>query len=85
MGSSVAHYAALVVAERPIEQHKEYLEKLEEEEEDEELLRAVRVDSGASAAIAELMTEDDLAAEAEYHRQIRSRWSAWQLRDFFPT
>ena len=43
MGSKVAHYAALVVAENPVEVHKEYLEQLEEEEEEDELLQAVRV------------------------------------------
>ena len=59
MGSFAAHYASLVVAEKPLEQQREYMEQLEEEKEEAELLEEILVDSSA------LPEEEKLVLEAE--------------------
>lgn len=70
MGSKVAHYAALVVAENPVEVHKEYLEQLEEED---ELLQAVRVDLAVGLAREGPLTREEEELEEELRLQIVGR------------
>ena len=48
-----------MVAENPLEQHREYMEQLEEEREEEELLEEILVDSST------LPPEEKLAVETE--------------------
>lgn len=69
MGSKVAHYASLVVAQNPVEQHKEYLERLEEKREEDELLERVVAESSACAE--SISSQEHLAAE--YQSIIRDR------------
>lgn len=63
MGSEVAHYAALVVAENPVELHKDYMEQLEEEENEEDDLEALETGRLQSNAVTSDI-EGELAEEA---------------------
>jgi hypothetical protein len=73
MGSKVAHYASLVVAENPVEVHKEYLEQLEEEDEEDELLQTVRVDPAVGLSGAGPFTREEEELEEELRLQIVGR------------
>lgn len=67
MSSKVAHYATLIVAENPVEYHKEYMEQLEEEEETQ-ILETERLQSIVMASDC----SSQIAAEAqELEEQLR--------------
>ena len=71
----MAHYAALVVAENPLEQHKEYLEQLEvmkEEEEEDELLQSVEGVTGTTG-LEKLLDLQLRAKEQERRQQVLDR------------
>ena len=68
----MAHFAALVVAENPVELHKGYMEQLEEQEEEDELeaLETGRLQSGALASDI----QGKLALEAaEVEEELRQK------------
>ena len=66
----MAHYAALIVAENPVEVHKEYMEQVEEEEDDLEELEAGRLQSNDLASDIEGQKASEAARMEEELRQI---------------